>query len=67
MSKYDNFDNGQNTLGARYNVIGYNGFLGPNETFSTVFHLIITVLQYNSQNAEVPMELKQPGPTTFYQ
>ena len=58
------------TVGPRYNVIGYNGhsvqqsrFLGPNETFSIVFYLVITDLQYNSQNAEVPMGPKPPGPT----
>ena len=49
-----------NTVGPRYNVIGYNRrslwFLGPNETFPMVFYLVITVIQYNSQNADAPME-----------
>ena len=56
-------------MGLRYNVIGYNGhsiqqsrFLGHNVTFSRVFCLIITDLQYNSQNVAVPMGPKQPGP-----
>ena len=57
-------------MGHRYNDIGYNGhsiyqprFLGPNETFSMVFYHVKTDLQYKSQNAEVPVEPKQPGPT----
>ena len=28
-----------------------------------VFHLVITVVQYNSQNAEMSLEPKQPGPS----
>ena len=30
-----------------------------------VFYLVITVIQYNSQNAEVQTEPKQPGPTVL--
>ena len=30
-----------------------------------VFYPVITVLQFNSQNAEVPIEPKQPGPTVY--
>ena len=36
---------------------------GPNETFSMVFYLDITELQYNSQSAKLPMGPKHPGPT----
>ena len=39
--------------------------MGPNVTFSMVFYLVITDFQYNSQNAEVPLGPKQPGPTVF--
>ena len=55
------------TVGPRDKVIRYNELsiklkiLGPNETFSIVFYLVTTDLQYNSQNAEVPMGPKQLG------
>ena len=38
-------------------------FLGLKDNFSKAFHLVITDLENISQNAEVPMGLKQPGPT----
>ena len=60
------------TVGPRYNVIVNKGHsiqlsrsLGSNETISIVVHLVISVLQYNSQNAEVQMASKQPGPAVL--
>ena len=40
-------------------VIQYERFIGPKENFVMVFYLDVIDLQYNSQNAKVPMGPKR--------